>query len=441
MLRSRGRLITESIPAMHKGRPALILILALIVGLPFGSLQFSQASHTNGYEVWILDQSDTSPEGGGTLYIYDGSSFTGKGYRSAPEAINLADSAAGIGDGVGKRPHMIFFNTEKTHTIISNVASGHIYIMDADAREIVSSIRMGKAGDEMRGAHAAMPAPDGSMIIVTNHKKLERIQTDYAGNEYSYNPDDAVNLASTEDETHPDNWIVCPIFTADSRFVFATLRGGGLYVIDVKSTPMKIVASFGSDQVRPNGCGGAIDERGSKMYVNSGGGTPKHQLGSDVYVFELSGLSADRLAVPAPKHILSREGFVDSHGMLLTKGDRYLWTTDRAANLIEVIDAATDKAVHQIDLTNGSDGSDPAPDLIFTSPHRTVAFVALRGPAPLTGNAPDVNNAVGNTPGLGVIKISLGGETGRMLYVVPISHVVDGKEIADPHGIAVREVT
>jgi DNA-binding beta-propeller fold protein YncE len=418
---------------------ALIATFVLIAGM-LTFLQTSFATHIAGYEVWILDQSDTSAEGGGTLYIYKGLGFTGKRYEGTPEVIDLADSARGIGDGVGKRPHMIFFNSEQTRAIISNVATGHVYIMDVDTKEIVSSIRMGKEGDEARGAHAAVPSPDSSMIIVTNHKKLERIQTDYPNGKYNYNPDDALNLATIEDETHPDNWIVCPIFTPDSKFVFATMRGGGFYVIDVKSTPMNVVASFDNSQVKPNGCGGVTDGKGSKMYVNSGGGTPKHPLGSDIYVFDLTGLSADPPSVSEPQHILTRDGFVDSHGILLTKRDRYIWATDRAANIIEVIDAANNRVVNQIDLTKGRADLDPAPDLIFPSPHRSIAFTALRGSSPLTANVPDVNNAVGNSPGLGIIKMSLDGRTGILLYVVPISNVVEGKETADPHGIAVREI-
>lgn len=418
----------------------LALVLGLITVLLLASLQSTYAAHTVGYEVWAIDQSDTVPDGGGTLYIYKGSSFTGRGYNGAPEVINFAETAENVGDGVGKRPHMILFNSEYTHAVISNVATGHIYIMDADAREIVASIRMGKDDDAMRGAHAAMPSPDGSMIVVTNHKKLEAIQTDYTNDEYTYNPDDALDLAALEDEGRPDNWIVCPIFTPDSRFVFVTLRGGGLYVIDVKSSPMSIVASFSKEQVRPNGCGGVHDSTGTKMYINSGGGRTNNPLIHDVYVFDLSELSGNEPTVPVPQHILSREGFVDSHGMLITKNDKYIWSGDRAANLIEVIDAETHEVVNQIDLTKRHPDMDPAPDLIFTSPHRTVAFASFRGPAPLTANVPDVNNAVGNSPGVGVIKMHLDGRTGTLLYVVPISNMVDGKETADPHGIAVREI-
>lgn len=425
---------------MRKRFFVLVLAFALISGLGLSSLQVSHANHTVGYEVWVLDQSNTVEEGGGTLYIYAGSSFNGKGYDGSPEIIDLATIASGIGDGVGKKPHMIFFNSEQSHAIISNVSTGHVYIMDASTKEIVSNIRMGKDGDQSRGAHAAIPSPDSSMILITNNKKLERVNTDYANNEYSYNPDDALNLGDMEDESRPDNWIVWPLFTADGRFVFVTLRGGGLYVIDVKSSPMKIVTSFDNSQVGPTGVGGVTDEGGSKMYINSGGGSGNHPLGSDIYAFDLSGLNSDPLIISEPEQILSREGFVDSHVMLLTKNDRFLWATDRAANLIEVIDATTNEVINQVDLTKGLSDFDPAPDLIFSSLHRTVAFTTMRGPTPLSGNVPDVNNAVGDSPGVGVIKISLGGKTGNLLYVVPISHVVDGEEMADPHGIAVRKL-
>jgi hypothetical protein len=64
--------------------------------------------------------------------------------------------------------------------------------------------------------------------------------------------------------------------------------------------------------------------------------------------------------------------------------------------------------------------------------------MALRGPNPLTGNAPGTNNAVGATPGLGIVKVKQGGRGGSVDAIVQISHVVDGVERADPHGIAVR---
>lgn len=65
-------------------------------------------------------------------------------------------------------------------------------------------------------------------------------------------------------------------------------------------------------------------------------------------------------------------------------------------------------------------------------------FMALRGPNPLTANVAGVNNAVGATPGLGIIKVKGNGKKGVFKAVAPISHVVAGVERADPHGVAVR---
>jgi hypothetical protein len=62
----------------------------------------------------------------------------------------------------------------------------------------------------------------------------------------------------------------------------------------------------------------------------------------------------------------------------------------------------------------------------------------LRGPNPLTANVPGVDNAVGSTPGVGVVRVERIGAHGALQAVARITHVVDGAERADPHGIGVR---
>jgi hypothetical protein len=93
--------------------------------------------------------------------------------------------------------------------------------------------------------------------------------------------------------------------------------------------------------------------------------------------------------------------------------------------------------VNEIDLV-GMLSADPAPDLMDISPSGNRVFISLRGPNPLTGNAPGVNNAVGSTPGLGILRVQRNGRTGVLQAIAPITHVVNGVELADPHGIAVR---
>jgi hypothetical protein len=127
----------------------------------------------------------------------------------------------------------------------------------------------------------------------------------------------------------------------------------------------------------------------------------------------------------------------DSHGLLLTRHERYLGVADRAANLV-VIDTATYTVVNEIPLA-GAVSADPAPDLLDLSPMGNRVYVTLRGPRPLTGNKPEVNNAKGRTPGLGVIGVRHRGRSGVLQAIFPISNVDgNGMEHADPHGVAVR---
>jgi hypothetical protein len=46
---------------------------------------------------------------------------------------------------------------------------------------------------------------------------------------------------------------------------------------------------------------------------------------------------------------------------------------------------------------------------------------------------------VGSTPGIGVVMVTGGGKGGQLVGVARVSNMKDGKETADPHGIAVRK--
>jgi hypothetical protein len=86
----------------------------------------------------------------------------------------------------------------------------------------------------------------------------------------------------------------------------------------------------------------------------------------------------------------------------------------------------------------GAVSSDPTPDLMAISPSGNRVFITFRGPAPLTGNVPGVNNAVGATPGVAVVRVEENGRRGTLQTLAPISNVVAGVETADPHAVAVR---
>jgi len=384
------------------------------------------------YEVWLADQSDTGKESGGFLYIYDGAQLAANPSSAKPaQTIDFAGAIGKFCEEATKkavrRPHMLFFNASQDHVLISFL-SGHVLFMDAATKKPEACLSMGK------NVHAAWPTPNQKMAIAANiaEKKFIRIWTDYAAHKYSFDPDrDVLNLAALEGGERPDTSPICPITESSSQYAFVTLRGGGLLVVDVTTTPLKVVATLDNNQIHPAGCGGI--ESGGTMYINSGGGWPIAPLSYDVYALDISNLPQS-LSV---KLVSQRDDkFADSHGMASV--GRYVWNADRAGNNIEIIDTVSNLSVGSVDLVTGAN-ADPAPDLMDVAPDGQYVFVGLRGPNPLTGNDKNANNAKGTIPGVGVIHVDAGGKVGHYKGQAAITNMKDGAETADTHGIAVRK--
>jgi hypothetical protein len=425
----------------------------VLIGVGVLAIFVATAVADTPYEVWGIDQSDSPGKTfGGTVYIYDGKDLE-RGHRAAeavPEVIDLSLEASTLclaQTGANPvRPHMIAMNARQTHAIISFVATGHVLIMEAPTRTPIACIRTSVGAGGARQVHLAIPSPDESYIAVANQngKLFERIDTDYAANTFVLNPGAMINLltcltpngVACEDPTlRPDNAPICPIVEATSRYVFVTLRGGGLFVVDAKSTPMQIVAEYDLDTVSPNGCLGVQVEQ--KMYVDSGGGTAAHLYGADIYAFPVTGFSPlNPPNVPAPTVVLSDPSEeADAHGATLTKHQRYLWIADRGRNFLWVIETQTDEVVNEIPLA-GQVSDDPTPDLLATSPNGSHVFMSLRGPTPLTA---DPHVSTGSTPGIGVIKVQEDGRGGTFEALAPVTNVdQNGVEGADIHALTIR---
>lgn len=413
---------------MKQHRPGQLVVSVLFAAL--ATIGFIPSA--NAYEVWLTDQSDTAKESGGFLYIYDGAALAANPTTTKPATtINFAGDINKFCEDASKkavrRPHMLFFTKDQTHVIISFL-SGQVLIMDAVTKKPEACLSMGKS------LHAAWPTPDQKMAIAANiaEKKFIRIWTDYAAHKFSFDPEkDVLNLAALEGGERPDTAPICPITESSSKYAFVTLRGGGLLVVDVTVTPMKVVAALDSNQVHPAGCGGI--EAGGTMYINSGGGWPIAPLSYDVYALDMSNL---------PKSISAKlvsqrdERFADSHGMAAV--GRYVWNADRAGNNVEIIDTLSNLSIGSVNLVTDAN-ADPAPDLMDTAPDGQYVFVGLRGPSPLSGNDKTVQNAKGTIPGVGVIHVDAGGRVGHYKGQAAITNMVEGKETADAHGIAVRK--
>jgi len=418
----------------------------LLLVLSASGRLFSQGGD---HEVWVIDQSDTTADGGGTLYIYDGSKLAGAATEHAdPEVLDLGGAARALclaqTGTAPRRPHMLGLNAAHTHVILSFVFTGHVLFIEAAGRTPAACIDVGAQ------AHAAFAAPDSTYVLVANQagKLLQRINTDYATNTFTLDGAATLNLATCLTPSgapcehpvlRPDNAPICPGMDPGSRFNFVTLRGGGLFVVDSKATPMAIVAEYDRDTVHPNGCVGL--PAAGKMYISSGGGTAGNPLEADLYSFPLTGYSGvpSPPNTPTPTVVFSHDarGFVDAHGSAAMRHGRYLWVGDRAANSITIVDTATDAVVDEIPLA-GPLTTDPAPDLMDIAPSGNRIYFTMRGPIPLTGNAAAVNNAVGNSPGVGILRVEANGSRGVLHAVARISHVVNNVERADPHAIIVR---
>ena len=441
-------------------RQRLMLVLSVVVACSAATVatvalaspdERKKPDHKKGYEVWTIDQSDTRADGGGNLYVYDGPELADKPGSAVPETIDLGGEARDMcmeqTGSAPRRPHMVVFNGGNSsvdgngRAAIAFVVSGHVLFMDADTRKPVKCIDTGVQ------AHAVWPTPDQRQIIVANQndKKLSRISTDYDSDEYELEPAATLDLANgttpsgaprQSPELRPDNAPICPRTDDEGKRTFVTLRGGGMFVVDHRQTPMRIVAEYDKTNVDENGCGEI--QAGDKMYVNSGAGAlATNPDNHDVYAFDVDdfGGRPNPPNVPAPKLVYSYDGRtgVDSHGVLLTKGERYLWTGDRQANTISVVDSRRDKLINEFSIAQNS-SSDPAPDLMDISPDGKTVFASLRGPFPQSGG----HASVGNTPGVGVIDVRRGGRDGRMKGVAKISNPTTSVESADPHAIRLR---
>lgn len=436
----------------RKLKPILGLILGVVL-VVLASAWTASATNKN-FEVWLVDQSN-SPElsYGGKIYIYEGSNLMGKNLDKVKPASVIdvsAETSQMCLNETGAnpvRPHMLLFNSNNSHAILSFVASGHVVIYDAAKQTPVACIRTTPGVDGITQAHAAFPSPDNSYILLANQngKLLERIDTDYKNNSYTLNTNSTLNLATCVTANNvacqlanvrPDNAPICPIIPdSSSDLVFVTLRGGGMFVVDPKSNPISILAEYDMKTVKGNGCGG-VEAKGN-MYMNSGGGTSGQLYGFDIYRFPLKNYKQSN-PVNTPRPLVTfadNSAGRDSHGMTVTNQDRFVWVADRGQKKIEMISVDSDQRVNTIDLIASGDIK-PTPDLLDISPSGNRVFMSLRGPTPLSA---DPHVSLGPIPGLGVIQVSQNGRNGTLAGIIPISNMgADKVEHADAHAIRVR---
>ena len=379
------------------------------------------------YELWVVDQAETTPTGGGTLYIYKGADLSG-GAPAPAYTVNLGEAALGVGDGIGKHGHSIAFNPAMTHAVISYVDSGHVQVIRAADRKVVASIKMTGSAAGPAAPHASAVTPAGDAIIVANQggKRLQRITADFKNDVYKLDAAADLDLSLLEDADHPGNLPVIPVFTPDGRYVYVPMRGGGSYVVDYQATPMKTVATLGKSAIGPQSCCAAFVK--DTVWTTAQGGATTTTTSFNLY--QVTGLP-DR---PVAKKILSRTGNVESHSVILV--GQYLWLADRFANTLDIVDQTG--GARTISLASGPlAGRDPAPDIMAATPDESRVFVALRGKTPLTSNIKGLDNAVGDVGGFAILTVKDGGRDAVVSSVVALP-LAAGASVVDPHGLRIR---
>ena len=392
-----------------------------------------------------------------------------------------------------------------------------------------AAAKLGKALFRTTGPEGSAPSnhmsfwtPDGTKLIVANlgAKLLERIDYDQASDTFTFNKASTLDLVGGRDLTatearadstlpagrvsgeyanfqtlytpsgalkegpgRPNNVVVCPIPSSNNQHVYVTFGGGGLFVVDITTEPMSIVAEYTNDVISGAGCGGA--EGGGFMHLNAG--VSASAAGADDSVFIMYRLPLDypdgatphttpntppvvkffeekTLGITSEEALASRR---DAHGLAISPTRRYLYQFDRVQNNAEVFDMGkvindpdatleeqAEAHVATLDLTGSEwcvgegapfvnqDGEgyefsdDPAPDLVDVSPDGRKLIVSFRGPHPVTVK----HAALGSCPGFGVVTLEGDGSTGTLTHVFRtfLSDATGTKNLSDIHDATVR---
>ncbi len=491
----------------------------------------TQAAPTLNYEVWLSDQTNSqgvsasAPNGthGGFLRIYDGADLDRSPAINRPQVLDVSadlfpQAQASTGSHVA-RLHGVQPSPDHRHMALSFVASGHLGIVDGASRRPVCLFRT-TGTSTGRQNHMSFWTPDGSAILIANQngRLLERVNVLRAssGEVQAFVFDAAASLdlqggvgritaqpvavdgdpadgircevrgamaGDQSDRTpsgafkqapgvRPLNTAICPIPAGNSRHVFASLGGGGMFVVDLRATPLAIVAEYDMSVIRPAGCGGV--EAAGYMHLNTGTSAPNVSEFT-LYRFAIDYPQAPAFSLPnlpAPVAVWADEdngklagvqlpvnGHRDAHGIVLSREPhsgtpRYLHQMDRVRNDVEVFKVApswqdlSQRHEGRYSLTSsgacgGTTGTsqlnDPTPDLgdFHAAPGQPARiFVALRGPFPLTVS----HAAQGSCPGLGIVTLSPDQKAGTLSQVLPTTFLDAGgvRNLSDPHAAIVR---
>jgi len=266
----------------------------------------------------------------------------------------------------------------------------------------------------------------------------------------------------------PNNVPICPVPSKNGN-AYVTLGGGGLFVLDLTTTPMVIKGEYGKAVV--NGAGVVGTQTGNQVFIT--GGVSASSSGSDQSVFLVYSFddtkynTLNKENFPMPVKVFQDHGNTltsgnangpakndsgqkpgvttrrDSHGVAATLDGKYVHIVDRIQNNVEVFDTSTHtRTTYDLVSMDGQSGrngtpgpcdaksviddadlllNDPAPDFLEITPDGKYLMIAFRGPVPVTVG----HTAQGSCPGVGIVKITNGGKSGKLVDILRSTNVVD----------------
>ena len=408
---------------------------------------------------------------------------SGDGYRICKPVQSSPEEAAKLAkalfrttgpEGSGPSNHMSFWTADGSKLIVANLGAKLLERIDYDRETDTFTFNKAATLDLVGGRDlTAMPAGADSTL------PAGRVSGEYANFQSRHTPSGALK----EGPGRPNNVVVCPVPSSNNRHVYVTFGGGGLFVVDMTTEPMSIVAEYTNDVISAAGCGGG--EGGGFMHLNAG--VSASGAGADDSTFILYRLPLDYPDGAAPSTTPNEPPVVtfheekamdmtavadlatrrDAHGMVMSPSRRFLYQFDRIRNNAEVFDMgkviddpdatlAEQARAHAgtLDLTgsgyclgepapfvdvngNGYELSDdPAPDLVDITPDGRLLIVSFRGPHPVTVK----HAAVGSCPGFGIVTLDGDGSAGALTHVFRtfLPDATGTRNLSDIHAAAVR---
>jgi hypothetical protein len=376
-------------------------VLALLATASAQYPSIGNYDYSGGFEVWILDQADTSAAGGGVLYVanHDG---------DLVDSFDFNDLTSFAGCSQNKRPHMVTPMSSASgnthHAIISSVGSGNVQMIDTSSKAIVGCVDFpNKENGSPASLHHVVMGPDDSYFIAFDiGSRIFKVAI-------STSDDGSLELSIvgtlTLEET-PKLGVTKPICGVRSPVTdeyYVTLAGGGVLVVNADDADPKVAYVYSKEEAPGVGC---TTDTLDDFSILTGGSS---KSGAN-FLYHFPAPTAPE-PYPSPITIPMNDG-ADIHGSFTCidpEGASFVWVANRLGGSFTVV-ALDGYVTHDIELPLVN-GVSTLPDVTTWYPRPESPdtagrfFFASRGTSPLTAitEVKDENRR----PGWGVGDITL----------------------------------